>query len=238
MSRLIRNLVSILVCTVLIVASCVTFCGTSVQFYLSDEEVKTGRLFDIDLSAQGTDDVAAFSVDIAFDGSALEYRDFSLNVDGLQAEVNATEKGMIKAVFLCEDSLDFSSDTEIATFSFKALCSGDYQVELSVSDAIDSNYNDIKVQSQWGTVSVVSAPGSDNKSKVRTTDISSIAEEETAETNKNIKESSEKTELNGNNDNRSTVFFVLMAILTLLCIVAFVFYKVGVGVQQRKEGKE
>ena len=232
-----RAFLSLLISFLLVVGSCGVICASSVQFYLSRDETKQNRTADLTLYAQGKDDVAAFMVELTFDDRALEYKDYSLLCSDMQAEVNEARDGYIKAVFLSEDSLDCSSDTMLATFSFKALCDGNHEVSLLVADAINIESQDITAECKPGSVLVAAVPikdnataSSENESLQSDGSESEIQDSEDVCTQGN-------TKLEKSNDDNGLLVFLILTVLALVCVAAFVSYKIGSKISSKGEGK-
>lgn len=211
----------------LIFTASFTVClGAKAGFSLTDVNTKENRLFDVTLSAEGYEDVAAFLCELEFDESAVAYRDFTLNVKGAQMHVNSEQKGRIKAVFLCEESVDCLGDSDIVTFSFKALKSGNHSIDFKISELINSASQDLKANSGFCCVSVADIPSPDTHQKPHKTDEKNFFS--MAESLQTITSSDEakagSTQIGADDNNGEVIVLVILALLLMLGVLV-VMYK-------------
>lgn len=222
------RLVIFLMCLLTFAGSSFTCFAAHAEFSLTDVGTKENRVFDVTLSASDCKGVSAFVCELEFDPDALEYKAFSVNAQGADADVNSQIEGRIKAVFLCEDSLKSEDKTSLVTFSLKALKAGEHNISLSVYDVINSEYEDLEAVCIPCVVNVAQIPlkdssdsQSDNSDSSYAFDSEGVFEDSTA------KEESGYTKIKGNDDNKF-IFLGILSGLSLLAIVGYACYKLGV----------
>ncbi|MBE6738391.1 MAG: hypothetical protein E7566_07065 [Ruminococcaceae bacterium] len=228
MTGFFKTVVVLLLCFLILLASFVTCFGAEVEFSLSDTETKKNRIFDVALNVENCSDVSAFICELEYDPAAIEYKSFSLNIENSDAQVNASEEGRLKAAFLCEESVSEEDKTSLVTFSFKALKAGEHNISLSVYDVINSEYEDLEAVCIPCVVNVAQIPlkdssdsQSDNSDSNYAFDSEGVFEDSTA------KEESGYTKIKGNDDNKF-IFLGILSGLSLLAIVGYACYKLGV----------
>ena len=253
MMRIVRVALCLTLCiAVIISASSVCFASTS-EFYLENATASKNRVFDVSLKASGCRDIAAFMCEITFDADAVEYKGISCVFDGANTEVYADSSGVVRCVFLCEESVDCTDASELITFKFKALKAGDHIIDLSVWDVIDSKSEDVYTSVKSGCVSVEAYVLSENdyteetKTSDAVTDVSDlnyIQPESSSIVNTTEKEKEASpdmvqiTEVEGDSDS-NVLTFVIMTIASLVAVVGFVAYKIGaLASKQKTDGKK
>lgn len=238
MMRFYRKVTILLLCFLIFAASLVNCFASQVEFSLTDAEVKQNRLFEVTLNGADCKGVSAFVCELEYDEESLEYKSFFLNVQGADAEINSLEKGKIKAVFLCEESVSTEDKTPLVTFSFKALKPGEHKINLSVCDVINGEYEDLEAVCTSCVVNVAQIP---SKEALTSTDVvsdtykNSKEKENSALTSNPDGVKSENTKIKAN-DGKEYIIFVVLSVLSLLAMVGYTCYKLGA--KKRKKVKD
>ena len=225
MTRGCKILVPLILCFSLLICGCITFVAQGAEFYFEDIEAKRGRLFDITLCAQKCSDVAAFVADITYDADVMEYRDYTLCDDNMQAQVNSSEEGLLRVVFLCENGVDCSKGASLIDFEFKAVKGGECSVNAAITDRVNSDCEDMDavVKSGLVTVSASSQNAADDSVSV----LETSEETEALQTEENENGSSKILPAES-----SVVSSIIIVVLCILAVLGCIAYKV---IEQRKK---
>jgi len=239
MKKFIQLLTTLVLCCALSGICFADVFALQVTFSLNEVQTKMNRTFEVTLSARGCDDIAAFVCNLSFDGDAMEYKGHALASSDMQAEVNSHNKGSVKAVLLCEDSVDCSDETILITFSFKALKEGEHSISAFVSDLINSKSENLEAVSAKSSVYVSQVPVKNNSDYQ--TDGTEYADGDVTG-NELTEENSQEgnTQIKGKDSAEMYMwFFAVLVALSLLAAVGFVCYKLGEkNKEKRKKGKD
>lgn len=195
------------------------------SFALTDVNAEAGKIICTTLSIKSEGKIASFVGEIFFDETMVEYRE-AKTADGKSlVSVNTKEKGRITFVYLCEEGVCCSSETEIIKFNFKAKTSGNSKLTLGVRDVIDSYGNDVPA-ALTGTSSVVitNYAGASNEASYTASEIPK----------QNFSEGSNTTIIRGNSADMYLIGSLCAAAAVAVVASAYVFYKIGVR-KQRNE---
>ena len=154
----------LLLLTMLSFLTCIpTGAEDGVHFGIDETEVQSGRLFSASIKVSNASTLAAFSAEVEYDPSVLQYR--SAKSEAGELSVNSSESGKLRVVFLVEEGVGTDSGTELLTFEFKALSAGDSRLKLCVDEAIDTEGNDLTFTAySEGIVHISAKPASPDKS--------------------------------------------------------------------------
>ena len=160
-----RILVFLIIACLLTAGSSAVCLAQSTEFYFEDVQAKRGRVFDVTLCARDNSNIAAFEAKVTYDADCLEYRNCTPSGDNVEVQVNSSENGLLRIVFLCEDGIDASKDTELITFDFKALEEGSCSISAQINGLINTDFEDADAAVKSGCVTVSAPPvSSDAKS--------------------------------------------------------------------------
>lgn len=229
-----RILVFLIIACLLTAGSSAVCLAQSTEFYFVDTEAKRGRLFDITLCARNNSDIAAFEAEVTYDADCLEYRNCTPSGDNVEVRVNSSENGLLRIVFLCEDGMDAVKDTELITFSFKALEEGSCSLSAQISGLINTDFEDADATVHGGCV-IVSAPhvsGEAQSDKKAESSENSEADTEN-ESDAQAKGSSTYTDP----ANSSVVIIVIIVVLIFLSVAGVVVYKI-IALRKNKSKEE
>lgn len=193
------------------------------SFSLSDENVQKGRLFEINLSADSKEKIASFVAEFTFDSKYLKFSSCKTADDNGITEVNQSDEGKLRVVYLCKEG----TDSSVLTLTFKALQEGSTEVTCDVSQVINADYEDITALScKSAMINIYSS----HKNVTKETDITQDSTEEAATSCSK----SEVTAIEGKSSKTEIVIFSVLTILCLVSAIGFVLYKAK---GKKKEGK-
>ena len=204
-----------------------------IGFGFENINTKKNRICEIPFYTVGEADVAAFVMDVTFDSESLSYRGYTLMQEHFEVQANLIDDGHLKLVFLCEESVECKDKTTLITFSFKALKEGKTEINARISDAINSDCKEIEVSFSGATVSIEKASKGEN-----TADSENITE--TKDSASEV--SSTKDEISGNtridsSSKNNNLFLVIVILLLSLCMVGYIFYKLGARASAKNKKK-
>lgn len=244
-SRSLRVATAVIIAAVLMMPVWVSG-AESAEFSLSDAKSGEGRLFELTLSAQGSDNLAAFVAELQFDTEKLEYRSETVCSENAEYSVN-TENGKITVAYLCEEGIDCRESESLVTFSFKALSSENSQVSLSVREVVDTDSRDITVFSEKGAAVTIQTgvPSADSGSySAQGGAVSGDAQgveatQASSDISDNLQIESDRVQsgslnIEDDKDNSAIVVSCVLAVMALLCVAVFVAYRVGAESHKRK----
>lgn len=180
MTKRINILILLTICFVFILGIPVVSASQTAQLYFEEAQAKRGRLFDVNFCADKTENLAAFTADISYDAAMIAYRDCDVADSSMKVQVNASEAGLLRVVFLCEEGVDCSNATTLMTFSFKALQAGNSVVSASASDLINSDSEDLDCTVKSGLI-VIDSPPAGSKNPANETGDDNAENESSAE---------------------------------------------------------
>lgn len=121
-----------------------------VVFSLSGDSIDKDRLFDVDLIVNGNTSIAAVNVSLSYNSDYIEFRNISSPDKTFDVEYK-TNNNKVTAIILCPYGYNFNGKAKLLSFKFKSIKSGNSNINLSVSDAVDSTPNKLSIGSVYGT---------------------------------------------------------------------------------------
>lgn len=202
------------------------------SFFLEAVSVGSNRLFEITLCADNIEDVASFIVHISYDKSLIEYRETRAEINDAIFSVNSESDSEITAVFLKTDSVSCRDKTELMTFKFKSLKSGEGELSLDIEDAIDKNGTDISGLSVYSADVSVSSSGRVSLKSTKRGDGLSADNTNSSDTQSDISIGTEDealTHLTVKGRDHNTELIILLAVFGILVLAVAVIcaYKLG-----------
>lgn len=245
--RSLKAAVALIIAAAMLITPLWVSAAESAEFSLTDVQVTKGKLCELTLSAQGSDDLAAFVAELWFDADSLEYLTATVCAENAEFSVNA-ESGKITVAYFCEEGVDCRKSTGLMTFSFKALSSENSEVSLSVRDAVDTYGKDITVfdekgsavtavtgalsensdgySSQGGAVSADAQSSDSSQASSQVFGVSSEAEGD--------EKQADTLYVPGGKRNSATVISIVIGVLALLSAAVFIAYRAGQESHKRK----
>ncbi len=139
MKRLITSILIIIFATYALGLSAFA-AENSVNFELSDESAKPGRLVTFEMKAKSSEKLCAASFEFTYDSSMLEYR--SSKVKDKESKIKANDTGgKVRLIFLNSNGKNISSGEVIFTLTFKAVSEGSSFVDFTVKQCVDDEVN-------------------------------------------------------------------------------------------------
>ena len=232
MTKGLRILFLIFLCS-LSLSFVTTAYAREVSFGFEDTNAKKNRIFDIPFYAVGEGDVSAFVMDVTFDSEMLSYRGYTLSNEHYEAQANLMDDGHLKLVFLCEESVDCKDKTTLITFNFKALKEGKTDISAQISDVINSDCEEIAANCSVATVSIEKALKDENSA-----DRDNITETDalSSEASGTKDEAFYSTRINASSKGNK-LFLPIVILVLLLCMVGYIFYKLGVKASAKNNEK-
>ena len=232
------------VCVVLLIffftlttAQMVSAASDYCEFTLTETETLKGCIFGVNLECKSDSRIAAFVVNLNFDADLLEFRNAQTTDDLAYCRVNSSESGSVKVVYLCEDGIDCSSAKALVDFTFKALKSADATINLDVTQVIDVSAQDVEVDSlRGGNVSVTQKSTSPKKTD-KDKNTSEAVLEETTEAENEQSDNIKTDFVKGKDKDQTLIATVVLSAATLIIIIGFCAYKIGVAVAYKRKEK-
>ena len=160
---------------ILFVSSAFSAFALDGSFYLTSEEARVGRLFQVKFVAD-CEDLSAFVAEIEFDSQVLAYRSVKNLIDGSEHSVNTSEDGKIVVAWLNEEGVGGSS--ELFSIEFKALRLGATNLSLEVSQAISGDFADVSADCSDLTLEILTKTSDDTNENFDKSEV--ITQNETA----------------------------------------------------------
>lgn len=237
MRRQLQSLSVCFLCLVIFAFSSANCFAATAQFSLPDVQTKENRVFDVTLNVSDCKDVSAFMCELEYDPTVFEYKSASSALQDAVIEVNSQSDGKLKAVFLCEDSVSAEDEISLVTFSFKALKAGEHNINLSVYDCINGEFEDLEAVCTSCLVSVAQIPVKDSSASDNgNSDKDNFNTESFSESLTDEVESG-YTKVNEDKGNRF-VYFAVLSVFCLLAIVGYICYKLGANKRKKVENEK
>lgn len=135
----------------------------NINFKLSNAECDANRLVDIEVVANGSQSLSAVTFEFTYDKSMFEFRGTKSNSTIASVKSNELDDS-VKAVYLCTDGADISSDTTIFTITFKAIKAGTGYIDFSVFECVDKDVEFMEVGSCTSAKITVNGSSQNDKS--------------------------------------------------------------------------
>lgn len=158
--RILKSAIVSFIIYSLIICSAFSAFALDGSFYLTSEEARVGRLFQVKFVAD-CEHLSAFVAEIEFDSQVLAYRSVKNLIDGSEYSVNTSEDGKIVVAWLNEEGVGGSS--ELFSIEFKALSDGVTNLSLNVSQAISGDFADVSADCSDLTLEILPKTSDDTK---------------------------------------------------------------------------
>lgn len=238
--------------------SCSFFSSASAengQFWLTDAQAGENRHFTVELKSTGVEDIVAFTAVLEYDPEMIVFRGTKTTDERVQCSAYCFEEGKVNLVYLCNEGVNANSEISSVFIEFRSLSSGESAIELYVTDAVDSDGQDVKdfvssgcaltVNERANTVNSVRQPRTERTERPSRTDATSEIHDETYdETNdeavkdskgtRRTKYSKDPVQTNGDFVSEKTVALIIYAGIVLVIATAFIAYKAGTKVQEKR----
>lgn len=202
-----------------------------VHFGIDEIEVQSGRLFEASIKVGNASTLAAFSAEVEYDPSVLQYR--SAKSEAGELSVNTSETGKLRVVFLMEEGVGTDSGTGVLSLEFKALSAGDSRFKLCVDEAIDTEGRDLTFTAcSEGIVHISKESASSDKSgKGDAFEDKAFVE---ASESVIVAENHRDLFIGDSRISTDTIISVSLLVLFTVGILMWVSYKLGVKKQKEK----
>lgn len=204
----------------------------NVDFKLSNAECDINRLIDIEVIANGRQNLCAVTVEFTYDKSMFEFRE--AKTDNTNASIKSNETvNCVKTVYLCADGTDIRNGKTIFKITFKAIKEGTGYIDFRVYECVDKNVEFMQIDNC--TSAKVTVNGSSHSNKCEGSDSEKSAN--TSDSNKSSKGKSTRNEvttsqstvdnlgaLNSVNDNKASYIFIGVLIgFGIVIVLSFAF---------------
>ncbi len=224
--RILKSAIVFFITCSLIICSAFSAFALDGSFYLTSEEARVGRLFQVKFVAD-CESLSAFVAEIEFDSQALAYRSVKNLIDGSEHSVNTSEDGKIVVAWLNEEGVGGSS--ELFSIEFKALSLGATNLSLEVSQAISGDFVDVSADCSDLTLEILPKTSDDTKEN---SDKSEVAEQS---------ETANATSTEGqplSKDVKGTPSKLPVALVSSLAIIVLIICAVIIALKIPKKKKD
>lgn len=239
MSKVLKCVALELFATLLMLASAFSaFASTDALFSLSDTEVQKGRLFEVTLKAEADTEISSFVCELLYDSQVIAFNSAKVLESDAGYSINTLEEGKVTAVYLCEDGVSCTEETELMTFKFKALEAGSTQIELFVKDAIASDLSDVEASRCVSSrVTVLSAGVTDARSDKNKT---AVQKNTDTESDVNTQEASDSfikgsTDIAGFDISNQTLTALVLSFVCTVLVSLYGAYRLGAKKQSKNQ---
>ncbi len=222
------------------------FAQAKVDYSLVTKNCDINRIFEVDVVAEGEASLAAADIIVTYDSEDIDFR--SVKTADSEIKMEKVEgDNSISSIILYSYGYKFSGKAKLMTFKFKALRSGNTEINLFVNDVVNKDCKSIPIGNVYSSNITISGDGGvvgkDVKSsnKINSKEIQEskpeIKKEKVKESTTKMKkeivaEEYEDTNSQGFSEINSAAEdyyqYIIggMAVLVLVTIV-FTFYKIG-----------
>ena len=203
-----------------------------VSFSADNVECSNNRLFNVVVKAQSADKLSAATFEFTYDRTMIEFRGVSCDDDSY---VKAFDNGnTVRVSFLCSKGKVIDEFSTIFTLEFKSKSFGNCNLDYTVSDCVNSDVNDMKINNCTSAdITVIGGSVSESSKNSDTENKDEVYSEKNTEKKSDDKSTQESTVstidqlgfLNSSFSDNTTLMFIVGglsgAAVVILVITAF-----------------
>lgn len=202
---------------------------------LSDVSTAKGQVCTFKLSAEGIEDICAFTAILEYDPKVLSFRGVKTESSGAETSAYCEANGRVDLVFLHKEGIAATDKTSLLSLEFMAESDRSSEVTIMITDALDSEGNVIKNILSESAEAKVSSSSSGTATEERKSN-----QQENSEEEENTEENTQDNSvgflgLRGKGVGTAVIVFVAVSGLLLIAVVAFISYRVGMKKQRIRD---
>lgn len=218
--RILKSAIVSFIMYSLIICSAFSVFALDGSFYLTSEEARVERLFQVNFVAD-CEDLSAFVAEIEFDSQVLAYRSVKSLIDGSEYSVNTSEDGKIVVAWLNEDGVGGYS--ELFSIEFKALSVGVTTLSLNVSQAISGDFADVSAVCYYLSLEILPKTSVNTKENSDKSEV--ITQNETANAT-SIEDEPLSKDIKGTPSKLPVALVSLLAVIVLIPCAVIIALKI------------